>query len=560
MKRRKLLITVADTGHRALMPILVPLLASWLLISAILVPVYGQVSLGTTQDPQDFSILELVGNGAGGLRLPQLTTAERNALESSAAFIAEKTGKARGLRIFNMTTKCVDTWNGAKWISACAPYFNDTIPTGSGTPQWNTTKWVGAFWRNDQTGERVIASKYTGTWSVTVPDDPNSTLDEDVILEASGGTDPNLWTATPGEAENYQLTGNSQIISGTGNILFRVGLKRKNPNPATNADPVDGFGKQPRYAQLTLTVGGVAYTLFLRQGEAADYLFRPTDASTGTFTSSTRPLAAKFSPYNLTNVNIPDNPSGSNYLDVSVPTAVRGGVFVDYPTKAGAFWQWGTDISNGNAQNYIRRAFHPVNPPTGDIINWDSDNSYPASNDTWNEFTGANSLETCPTGWRRPSMGAINSTSTTLLATNSEIMHSLFLNTMDNSTRETHVAAGSNHYIGYYADGYFDRRPIVLGLGSDPSYAVSASNKNAAYQGILYTNPASNASLFLPSAGQRHAWNVDGPLFYAGADGTYWSRSAHNASNGWAFTFNINDTYQYFGSHAYGLCIRCVKE
>jgi hypothetical protein len=35
-------------------------------------------------------------------------------------FAAGKTSAAEGLQIFNLTTKCVETWNGSVWISKCA--------------------------------------------------------------------------------------------------------------------------------------------------------------------------------------------------------------------------------------------------------------------------------------------------------------------------------------------------------------------------------------------------------------------------------------------------------
>jgi formylglycine-generating enzyme required for sulfatase activity len=40
-------------------------------------------------------------------------------VENSPEFQAEKTGKARGLQIFNIDTKCVETWNGEVWIQNC---------------------------------------------------------------------------------------------------------------------------------------------------------------------------------------------------------------------------------------------------------------------------------------------------------------------------------------------------------------------------------------------------------------------------------------------------------
>jgi hypothetical protein len=51
---------------------------------------------------------------------------------NSAEFQAETRGKAQGLQIFNTTTRCVETWNGAKWIQQCPPQ-------GPFVPHYNPT-------------------------------------------------------------------------------------------------------------------------------------------------------------------------------------------------------------------------------------------------------------------------------------------------------------------------------------------------------------------------------------------------------------------------------------
>jgi uncharacterized protein (TIGR02145 family) len=78
----------------------------------------SQVVIGELVEPQPFSLLELV-SGTQGLRLPQLTTAERNNLSSKASFIAAKEGLARGLVIYNTTTQCIEYWNVTRWVSLC---------------------------------------------------------------------------------------------------------------------------------------------------------------------------------------------------------------------------------------------------------------------------------------------------------------------------------------------------------------------------------------------------------------------------------------------------------
>ncbi|MDR1372590.1 MAG: hypothetical protein LBJ17_05625 [Dysgonamonadaceae bacterium] len=79
----------------------------------------AQVTIGSLDKPQSFSLLELEGSGGRGLRLPQMTTAQRKTMQATPEFTAKATTDAIGLQIFNTTTKCVETWNGVEWILAC---------------------------------------------------------------------------------------------------------------------------------------------------------------------------------------------------------------------------------------------------------------------------------------------------------------------------------------------------------------------------------------------------------------------------------------------------------
>ena len=76
----------------------------------------AQVTIGADKNPETFSLLELISGNDKGLRLPQMTTDERNAM-ADAAFKANT--EAQGLQIFNISTQCVETWNGSVWISEC---------------------------------------------------------------------------------------------------------------------------------------------------------------------------------------------------------------------------------------------------------------------------------------------------------------------------------------------------------------------------------------------------------------------------------------------------------
>ncbi len=92
-------------------------LAAMLLLAPVAAS--AQVTIGNGEKPADFSVLELVSNDTRGLRLPQIaTTNQRDEIFTTEE---EKSNPlAQGLQIFNMETRCVETWNGTKWISQCA--------------------------------------------------------------------------------------------------------------------------------------------------------------------------------------------------------------------------------------------------------------------------------------------------------------------------------------------------------------------------------------------------------------------------------------------------------
>jgi uncharacterized protein (TIGR02145 family) len=78
----------------------------------------SQVTIGADQPPQEFSVLELISNNSNALRLPQLTTDERDAITTQPF---KDNILARGLTIYNTSAECVQYWNGDKWIGAGCP-------------------------------------------------------------------------------------------------------------------------------------------------------------------------------------------------------------------------------------------------------------------------------------------------------------------------------------------------------------------------------------------------------------------------------------------------------
>lgn len=77
----------------------------------------AQVTIGTNEPPKSFSVLEVVSgtSNTGGLRLPQLTDADKTAIETALA--ADPTN-SQGLLIYSITNDQVEYWDGTQWVAA----------------------------------------------------------------------------------------------------------------------------------------------------------------------------------------------------------------------------------------------------------------------------------------------------------------------------------------------------------------------------------------------------------------------------------------------------------
>jgi len=90
---------------------------------ACTLPLQGQVKIGSNPGPPDPSAVLEVESIQGGLLLPRLSTAQRNAILNPAA----------GLVIFNTDTKCENFFNGLSWRQLCGTCdFPDPQPVISG--------------------------------------------------------------------------------------------------------------------------------------------------------------------------------------------------------------------------------------------------------------------------------------------------------------------------------------------------------------------------------------------------------------------------------------------
>jgi uncharacterized protein (TIGR02145 family) len=99
----------------------------------------GQVNVGSPKAPNPYAVLELSTSVVkGGVRMPQLTSEERDAI-STVAFMSDAAGT--GLTIYNVTTNCIEYWNKIKWVSLCQgqldisfnPQLDPNLPKDGGT-------------------------------------------------------------------------------------------------------------------------------------------------------------------------------------------------------------------------------------------------------------------------------------------------------------------------------------------------------------------------------------------------------------------------------------------
>jgi hypothetical protein len=371
----------------------------------------------------------------------------------------------------------------------------------------DVTDYAGAFWRADQTGERLIAIKPNKTWSAFVLDSAPGGSGDWVAIDTKPSTDTGVGSTPAMNGNDDGFDSRHAVESSASWAMgqtdasggyFRIGAR--NAFAATHEHPA-------RYATVLIVDGNItdqthnaSRLLYLRQGHDADYIMRPDAGGGDNGTMATRPLARRFSPYNLT---AGEFLGGTATQTQSPAVGARKGVFTDYPTKAGAQFQY--------APTYGVYAFNPATPTS-------TPDKYNAAETAVDERTNWNAIshiyETCPRGYRRPTHGDYTKPTAALDVNMSELSQSLFSNT---------GTGMGNSVWGYYADGYFDRHTPETSASGKARSAVNPLGYNVAYAGLLFYNTATNASIFLPASSSRTV--PQGGLLNAGAHASFWSTS-----------------------------------
>ena len=222
------------------------LFSLWLIVLAVCFTTHirAQVTIGNTngipKPAEKFSALEVISNGSGGLRLPQLSTADRNKWTLSG------TALANGLTIYNTTTKCVEYWNSERWISLCEGTSMTTI-----SPQPCNN----------------VAADGTGcdqTFTVTDPDCPNGPFSIAIMAGSEYATLTDINSAAGTFKVNFKanesITPHTVLVRVTSSCTgqFKDFLFMQN---AITCDTTLGTAPaiSPSTSALTLCTGGAVY-------------------------------------------------------------------------------------------------------------------------------------------------------------------------------------------------------------------------------------------------------------------------------------------------------------
>lgn len=449
------------------------------------------------------------------------------------------------------------------------------------------TGYVGAFFNDNETGERIITGYLNGWygegWRAEVEDGADW-----IIISSSPSLDPYVGTTNPGNPENYPVipngfkNENGRYVAGEGRVYFRVGARTVNPS------------SQPRYGTIRVVRENVNFPgvgekrpeqiFYVRQGSAPDKLRGD----------------AAFSIYNLTTQEFKSGSSAESVPITNPGNQATNIIEVDYPTQGGAHFQWGrfenqwTNPLNVAYNSAIAREETGINGwPDRHLYEFPFWGAPGPQNPT---LIAGDYFEICPPGYHRPSDGPADRIS---LATEADIALSEWRTSIMPEPK-----TGDGEYLtvdrpidpankpekydidreiqdgivyGFYADGFFDRRPIQSELIEYPDYNMGAHEAmgvdmyetTAAYRGVLFTN--GSKSIFFPAAGQRNA-RFNGRLDFHSETGYYWTTTV---SPGWMSDQNEEDRINnaIYSMHlsywdlkplscgfAEGRSIRCVKD
>ena len=369
-----------------------------LMVALFASPLKAQVKIGDVTNPQSYSILEIdTTQYKGGLRMPQLTTQQRDSLSTNVFPLAGNQNASKGLVIFNTDSKCLEYWNNSEWISLCSdvaasPAANGINLQTAGLDNQNACLGSAisniAYSTTGATGATVtgLPTGVAGAWAgnaVTISGTPTvaGTFNYTVTLTGGSNTGTTTGTITVNRIPDTPvINGLSSVASNTADLVYSVS------NPVAGVTytwTVSGTGWTP--------TGGTGASITLTAGTANGVITVTPSNSCGSGTASTLNVTVtvtcgayvaagvwkEFMCYNL----------GSNY---------SADPFTPSEDINGDYYQWGSPTPG----------FY--GPTNGNTVNGTWSSTAPATfyGDSTTNYTILKKSPTdpCPDGYRVPNV------------------------------------------------------------------------------------------------------------------------------------------------------------
>ena len=564
-------------------------------------PLRGQVIIGNNDaTPRPFSLLELDKTyHTGGLRLPQLTIEQREALN-----LASDAGAAKGLVIYNVSTNCVEFWDGDQWESLCdgngSIYLTDEsnarISRNIEDPFLNRSETrsytphdVGCTTGTSFTVTIRLGGDYThtgtpdaaGKFTLAMDDNPSSNPRLAILRVTDGCGYQDFLISQEGKTcippRTQPITDLTQTITPGSNVTMEVVAD-------TGTEPLtyQWYWWTSDNVSSALPVGGAQDSIFSTTlSTAGTYYFWCKISNTcGTATSAT---------FTVTVSCVPDLPSpiiGKIYL---TPGAIVSYSVIRVP---GVTYIWtlpaGWTQTGGGTTNSITATVGSsfAAGATAGTISVKAGNSCGESLESMLNVTVFRCGAYIATGvWKEFMCWNLGANEDADPFTPSPDINGDYYQwgyQYPSSTRDivlgTPTTAGENTYDTWRnttPPGDWSYPSIT-----DPCPAGYRMPTQTEWQGVLDNNTQTSIgdwldtagysittawagsmfgnALFLPTAGNRNTG--DGGLINRGFSGFYWSSTQNSATLAYAAILHSDTQYTYNSARAYGYSVRCIKD